>query len=205
MFRNDAPDAQVPRHGPVQAVVMQAAELEPPTIKVEGPADITAAFLLILGRQPSPPSVFETMLSMSFTGMLQRISGGAEFREKVAAALLAKEPLPHERNHRSHALPLVQWLATRFELSSGRRARLGRVRSWRELLGLLVHDPLLGPRIFAPSILPALAELPVPPIALVKVEDLLPAPAEAAERPIARGTAEDDAPPDRGCRRARHR
>jgi hypothetical protein len=154
-----------------EAEVAEVTDTEPPPIPVEGAADVIAAFMLVLGRHPSPPSVFETMLSMNLTGMLHRISSGAEFRDRVAAALLSEEPLPHERSHRSHALQLMEWLATRFELSPGRRARMSRVRSWRELLGVLVHDSALAPRIFAPSILPTLLELPAPSIALIAVEE----------------------------------
>ncbi len=122
------------------------------------PTDIENAFLVLLGREPSPQAAVEQLVAMSPVGVLRGLAASAEFRSRVVESILSGERLPHERLSPRPSPHLIEWLSHWLTPPRTTEAALRSAKTWRALLARVLWDPACGPRIIASADWQDLAE-----------------------------------------------
>jgi len=114
----------------------QKSDAEARSLSVE---DIDFAFRLLLGRMPSPPSVYETLSTHTLAGLLNRITNGAEFIEKTVPLIVDDQQLPQQKFSSVPSEDIMDWFASSIALSDEQLDGLADVGDWRSFF--LVHGP----------------------------------------------------------------
>lgn len=104
--------------------------------------DLECCFALFLGRKPGPEH-FATHGRMGLPDLVRSLFETEEFQSTTLRAVLLREPLPHTLLDENPPLRLIGWAQLRLPLAAQSRTALGAVRSWTQLLEVLLSDKTL--------------------------------------------------------------
>ena len=130
--------------------------------------DLECCFALFLGRKPSREHM-EANGRSTLPLLLRSLFEGEEFQGGVLRAVLLREPLPHTALEENPPLHLIDWAQRKLPLATVSRTALGAVRTWTQLLEVLLSDRSL----LSLSSELANADLDVPLRARVEADGLL--------------------------------
>lgn len=104
--------------------------------------DIVRCCNLFLGRMPSDPSHngFETT---NLSLLLRDIFETDEFKTTILPAVLLRDELPHTKLYGTPPLQLIDWAQQHLPIGRSTRRAAGGVRTWAQLLELLLSDASL--------------------------------------------------------------
>jgi glycosyltransferase involved in cell wall biosynthesis/tetratricopeptide (TPR) repeat protein len=108
---------------------------------------VGSAFLLLLGRAPSPPRVVEEMSRMKPLALLRRIAASGEFHKATIARIAAGDPLSHSARAPEPPAQLVTWLIEVPRPADETILALRAARRWEDLIATLFLDPVCGPAL----------------------------------------------------------
>lgn len=128
------------------------------------PHDVDNCFQIFLGRLPGE-SFLHGMREGSLQHLLRYIFETEEFRTVMVRSVLLREDLPHNQYETAPSLRLIDWAQHRLPINAATSCAAGGVRSWTQLLELLLSDAELI------AVAPYLAEAEVDNILRQRLEN----------------------------------
>jgi O-antigen biosynthesis protein len=125
--------------------------------------DVTSSYNLFLGRAPGKASL-EGLAIGSLSMLLREIFETDEFNTAILPAILLREDPPHIGLENTPPLQLIDWAQRRLPINASTRRTAGAVRTWAQLLEILLADAGLV------AIAPHLAEAEVDSILRKRLE-----------------------------------
>lgn len=113
-----------------------------PEIALVDARDLECCFALFLGGKPRREH-FATYDGMVLPDLIRSLFEQEEFQSTVLRAVLLREPLPQMLLTENPSLYLTDWAQRRLPLTAQSRTALGVVKTWTQLLELLLSDNAL--------------------------------------------------------------
>jgi O-antigen biosynthesis protein len=101
--------------------------------------DVVACFSVFLGGAPAKTSLQSSELSDLQT-LLREIFESEKFKAAILQPLLLREALPHIEVEKTPPLALIAWAQKHLPISLATRRALGAIRTWAQLLEVLLSD-----------------------------------------------------------------
>ncbi|MBV9571532.1 MAG: glycosyltransferase family 2 protein [Alphaproteobacteria bacterium] len=104
-------------------------------------ADVINGYRLFLGREPETERVAQDKAGLPLPKMLSTFVGSREFSERALRSLASGYPLLHFRVSAFPNAEMIAWTRDVLPVGGATREKLGRAKTWRELLTHIVCDP----------------------------------------------------------------
>jgi GT2 family glycosyltransferase/predicted O-methyltransferase YrrM len=101
--------------------------------------DVSNCFNLFLGRMPASSSLPGLAIS-NLSTLLHHIFEMDEFKTTVLPSVLLRDELPHSKLQSTPSFRLIDWVQRRLPIDASTRRVAGGVRTWAQLLELLLSD-----------------------------------------------------------------